>query len=908
MPNLRSKTWTTTTPANVEDAQYWEDHLISDADALKITTSVQSVNNTTPDAQGNVDIVALPSGGTAGQVLTKQSSTEGDADWEDPASSGHTIIDENGDDMPYRTNLQFTNAEVTDDSVNDVTIVDCKGSKGDPGQAATITIGTTTTLPAGSSATVTNSGTASAAVFNFGIPKGADGTGAGDMLKADYDPNSVVELAGGIPDYVASQAYTLPTAASNVLGGVKVGTNLSIDASGVLSATDTNTDELKDLTDVNLTTPTDGQALLYDNASSKWVNGNVASGSGGSIITVTTTDSSLYGQTVTITDGTTTLTETLSNTGEATFEGVTLTGSLTVSTTGATPYALSAPYYGNYSVVLSAFSATITITYPSSLGATCTLTDGATTLTGTGSPMAFSIPNTGTWVATCTLDGQSKTQSFVITTDGQTESHTFEYGTINLTFDNEFRGLTITCANGGTVISKTAPISGNTMAFYPPSTGEWIISATYSGVPYSTSATVVSLATAVSAILQTLPNGQTVLPTDDIQTWLKCAGINNKTSYTTLADVLGDSTTLLALMSHNNAVDYLVRSKSWTTAKSLIPVMTSNTTPSGVASAKTTLSGYDAYKAFDNDSSTRYANNVEGIADEYLRYQFASACSCKFANLTLMGLSGATAVYKIRGSVDGNTWTDLANVSHTFSATNVAETISGIALNHSDTAYLYFELLGVSNTSTMRMVVVSFELCLTSEAQGICDNATAMTDIGANDYCANTLLADSTWCSAICNSTYFESVLNKKVPTMTSDTTPSGTVSVSGNYSPYYAWKAFNPSESVGWLNNNVPNHLHIGNYVNYDFGYSVKVYVICAVLKNYNQNVANVKGKIQAYDGANWVDITNEITISANSTDAYTKYIASKNISNYSKYQFVCTSEASTNNMSGLKLQFYGR
>lgn len=258
MPNLRGKTWTTTTPANVEDAQYWEDHLISDADAAKIGT------------------VILPAGGTAGQVLTKQSSTANDATWEEPASSGHTIIDENGDDMPYRTNLQFTNAEVTDDSVNDITIVDCKGEKGDPGQAATITVGTVTTLPAGSNATVTNSGTSSAAVFDFGIPKGADGSGAGDMLKADYDPNSVVELAGGIPDYVASQAYTLPTAASNVLGGVKVGTNLSIDASGVLSATDTNTDALHDLTDVNISLPSDGQALLYDSANNKWVNGDVA--------------------------------------------------------------------------------------------------------------------------------------------------------------------------------------------------------------------------------------------------------------------------------------------------------------------------------------------------------------------------------------------------------------------------------------------------------------------------------------------------------------------------------------------------------------------------------------------------------------------------------------------------------
>ena len=52
--------------------------------------------------------------------------------------------------------------------------VDLKGDKGDtwnPGAAATIAVGTVTTLDPEDSATVTNSGTSSAAVFNFGIPK-----------------------------------------------------------------------------------------------------------------------------------------------------------------------------------------------------------------------------------------------------------------------------------------------------------------------------------------------------------------------------------------------------------------------------------------------------------------------------------------------------------------------------------------------------------------------------------------------------------------------------------------------------------------------------------------------------------------------------------------------------------------
>ena len=283
MPNLRSKTWTTTTPANVEDAQYWEDHLISDSAAAKAASSVQSVNSQTPDANGNVDIVALPAGGTAGQVLTKQSSATGDADWKDPTSSGHIIEDDNGTAMAQQPTLQFVNADVTNDSVNDRTVVDCKGAKGD---AATVNVGTTTTGQPGTSASVTNSGTTSAAVFNFTIPAGAngtngadgadgvsvtgvtlystsgrvktyrmtfsnntyfdfdvtdgaDGSGAGDMLQSDYDPNQTVYNAGGIVAYVAGQAYSLPTAAANVLGGIKVGTNLSIDGSGVLSATDT---------------------------------------------------------------------------------------------------------------------------------------------------------------------------------------------------------------------------------------------------------------------------------------------------------------------------------------------------------------------------------------------------------------------------------------------------------------------------------------------------------------------------------------------------------------------------------------------------------------------------------------------------------------------------------------------
>lgn len=53
------------------------------------------------------------------------------------------------------------------------------GSTGTAGVAATISVGTVTTGAAGSSASVTNSGTSSAAVFDFTIPRGDTGAATG---------------------------------------------------------------------------------------------------------------------------------------------------------------------------------------------------------------------------------------------------------------------------------------------------------------------------------------------------------------------------------------------------------------------------------------------------------------------------------------------------------------------------------------------------------------------------------------------------------------------------------------------------------------------------------------------------------------------------------------------------------
>ena len=75
---------------------------------------------------------------------------------------------------------------------------------------------------------------------------------------------------------VGSNSFTLPAASASTLGGIKVGTNLSIDADGVLSASGSGggggSSTLADLTDTTITSIGDGEIISYDNASSKYVN------------------------------------------------------------------------------------------------------------------------------------------------------------------------------------------------------------------------------------------------------------------------------------------------------------------------------------------------------------------------------------------------------------------------------------------------------------------------------------------------------------------------------------------------------------------------------------------------------------------------------------------------------------
>lgn len=505
----------------------------------------------------------------------------------------------------------------------------------------------------------------------------------------------------------------------------------------------------------NPSTKSDGQVLTYNETSQEWEAKNP---SGGGMLPYLYIDSEA-GSTVTVNqpDGTV-ITPTAAGSGHWECE---LTGGYgtyvihsVLAGQGDVTQSLVVDTVMEYHVTDTHYDHTVSFAAPS--GSTVRIEGGTEvyTLTGTGSTQTQVVHSASTsFTVTATMDGNGKPYTFTTpSTTGQTTtipSGTFDFGTINVSVAAEFvtAGSTITCAKTGiSTISKTA---ASTLTFRVPETGTYTISGTVSGTPYNVDAEVTSLAVPVSRNLETRPDGKTATPTDVIQTWLKCAGINDKTSYTTLSQVLSDSTTLLALMSDNNAVDYLVRSTTWAT--------------------------------------------------------------------------------------------------------------------------------------------------------DICADSTAMTDIGANNYCADTLLDDADWLDAICNSTYIDSVLNVKIPTLSA---ASPSVTTSGEQSGYEGYKAFNnqfvevDGTNHGWLSSGTG----IGAYIRYMFDAAISIKKAYFAYGRYNNDVTlEFSG---SNDGTTWTPIQSNIELTnANKTRSYSFL----NSTPYKHYQAYVTA-GNIYYGYGLKIQLYGR
>lgn len=375
-----------------------------------------------------------------------------------------------------------------------------------------------------------------------------------------------------------------------------------------------------------------------------------------------------------------------------------------------------------------------------------------------------------------------------------------------------------------------------------------------------------------------VPSGKTVTPINDVTIWQQCAGIANPT-YTTLAEVLADVGILSALMASDNAVDYLVRCKAWC-GLGLVPTMTSNTTPSGECFGSGVYAAVrDYFCAFDNDESTYWVADTTG-SGKYIAYDFGepvNVCKAK-------GYGYESRQFYIQYSDDKTTWNPTGAIL-TFDSSKSWKEATFSASSHR-----YWRAWH-NSTSLAQLFSLQFY------GQSICDNQYAMQYIGMFDYASDTLLADADWCEAICNSAYFESVLNAKVPTMTSNTTPSGTVSASTYLIEPY--KAFDGNDSSYWVSNG-----GVPQYIEYDFGHDVLI----AKMKYLGYATNNTLNgyEITGFDSDN-IDY---LLISGNMQNVGTMQSVNifTNSAKYRKYRLKATSMYSGQQPNAKTIQFYGR
>jgi len=199
----------------------------------------------------------------------------------------------------------------------------------------------------------------------------------------------------------------------------------------------------------------------------------------------------------------------------------------------------------------------------------------------------------------------------------------------------------------------------------------------------------------------------------------------------------------------------------------------------------------------------------------------------------------------------------------------------------------------------------------TSWITDICQDQNAMSIIGDNNYCADLLLSDSTWRTAICNSTYFEKVLNVKVPIMTSNTEPSGIASASSVYSSSYApYKAFDGpsvSSSEGYWCTEAKKYTN--QYLRYQFTAPVTIYKIELTNVLY-ESLANPKNcEIQySSDGITFTNVKSFVNSTNNTGVPYSVIIDTVNSGAY--WQLFVKDICGTSNSYIYvgRLQFYGR
>ena len=455
---------------------------------------------------------------------------------------------------------------------------------------------------------------------------------------------------------------------------------------------------------------------------------------------------------------------------------------------------------------------------------------------------------------------------------------------ISVYYSDDFRGLNISCTKGQTTITKTAPMDGNAVVFYVNEKGTWTVSAEIGATSYTDTVDVSSFGVTYPAQLVTsssqTPEGATVEPTDDIQTWLACANITDK-SYTTLEEVLADRATFETLIADSNACDYMARSTTWASNEGLVPILSSAIGSNGQAiEGGHQSSGYDGWKVFDGNSTTSWRAQ-SSVA--WVGYAFNEATVVKKVKIVSSSSSPTTQTIKLQYSTDnGSTWQDASD------SVSIAQNTTGyiVATNSPSCTHHRFIITSATGGDYYGYIV---DAQFYAKETCVCDDQDAMALIGKYDYCSNALLSNATWAEAIANSDYWDSVLQPLVPVMTSNTTPSGVASAISVYqssATYQAWKAFDDDSLTVWHSTDTANP-----WIKYEFPEAIDAKMVQFISSGSGSNSYVKDFKIFGTNVANpssgdWVEL---LSATAPNSKGVLQKFALTSTGSYKTYMMQC-------------------
>lgn len=422
--------------------------------------------------------------------------------------------------------------------------------------------------------------------------------------------------------------------------------------------------------------------------------------------------------------------------------------------------------------------------------------------------------------------------------------------TLEVSYEEDFYGKTITVTNGSKTLVKTASSSGS-VSFNIPESGLWTISGTVNGNTYSTD---------VNVSLEYFAN---LTAGFNYKAWLVLAALDPE-SYSSLSDVLSDELAVRRLMTVHASSDYLIEavtedidviddfvandiamkwiglrdyvcdgltaiagveakflaSQYWERyLKDHVPTMTANNAPYGVASA--TNNGTDAWRAFNgtNESGSTDAWGGSGL-NIRLVYEFPTPICVKEFEVTNRNNSTLYAMqdFTLQGSNDGVTWTDLGNYTKQDGIANKEK----FSTSNND----YFKMYGIYVTSVY--------------------------DTSSAKY------------SRIGQLQFYGRSLNVSVPVMTSNTAPYGEVITDTTYNSTNVYKSFDNNISDASVMDGVGS-----KYLGYKFTSNVHLKRFKLVDKTNQYHTLTYK--LQASeDGTTYSDVAVEDTVTTSGGYSY--------------------------------------